>query len=49
MKITFYMATALLLVTLVAGPALAQELVIYPAKGQSQDQMERDKFECVPW
>jgi hypothetical protein len=23
--------------------------MIYPAKGQNQDQMERDKFECYSW
>jgi predicted lipid-binding transport protein (Tim44 family) len=23
--------------------------MIYPAKGQSQDQMEKDKFECYSW
>ena len=30
-------------------PAWGQELMIYPAKGQSQDQMEKDKFECYSW
>jgi len=24
-------------------------VVIYPAKGQSQDQMENDKYECYSW
>jgi hypothetical protein len=28
------------------GPAVAQELMIYPAKGQSAEQQEKDKFEC---
>ena len=37
------------LATLVAGSALAQDLIIYPAKGQSQEQMEKDKFECYQW
>jgi len=32
-----------------ASSALAQDLIIYPAKGQSQDQMEKDKFECYTW
>jgi hypothetical protein len=27
----------------------AQELVIYPARGQSNEQMEKDKFECYSW
>ena len=44
-----YFLFALLLVGLMSGPALAQDLIIYPAKGQSQDQMEKDKFECYTW
>lgn len=31
------------------GVARAQEPVIYPAKGQSQQQQEKDKFECYGW
>jgi hypothetical protein len=34
---------------LVAGAALAQEVIVYPAKGQSADQTEKDKFECYQW
>ena len=34
---------------LIAGPALAQDPIIFPAKGQSQDQIERDKFTCYQW
>ena len=44
-----YLGGALLLASFFAGSAMAQELVIYPAKGQSQDQMEKDKFECYSW
>jgi hypothetical protein len=40
---------AVALTALVAAPAMAQDLVIYPAKGQSQEQMEKDKFECYSW
>lgn len=29
--------------------AFAQDLIIYPAKGQSQEQMEKDKYECYSW
>ncbi len=32
-----------------ATPGWSQELIIYPAKGQSQDQMEKDKFACYSW
>jgi hypothetical protein len=31
------------------GVVLAQDLVIYLAKGQSQEQMEKDKYECYTW
>ena len=27
----------------------AQDMVIYPAKGQSEQQMEKDKYECYSW
>lgn len=32
-----------------AGSVMAQDFVIYPAKGQSKEQMEKDKFECYSW
>ena len=32
-----------------ASSALAQDLIVYPAKGQSQEQMEKEKFECYTW
>lgn len=34
------------LVSLLTGVVNAQELMIYPAKGQSAKQQEQDKFEC---
>jgi hypothetical protein len=34
---------------LFAGAAAAQDLVVYPAGGQSNEQMEKDKFECYGW
>jgi hypothetical protein len=40
---------ALTLVALLYGTAVAQELVIYPAKNQSKEQTEKDKFECYSW
>ena len=42
-------AALLALVAGLSGFAVAQDLMIYPAKGQSQDQMEKDKFECYSW
>lgn len=34
---------------LAAGAALAQEVIVYPAKGQTQEQTEKDKFDCYQW
>ena len=34
---------------LLAKSALASEFMIYPNKGQSNEQMEKDKFECYSW
>ncbi|MDX2481508.1 MAG: glycine zipper family protein [Desulfuromusa sp.] len=32
-----------------SASALAQEMVIYPSQGQSNEQMEQDKFQCYSW
>jgi hypothetical protein len=48
MKMAFW-AASILLTTLLSGVATAQDLIIFPAKGQSQDQLERDKYECYTW
>jgi hypothetical protein len=42
----YFLLTAFLLY--VTTPIWGQDL-IYPAKGQSNDQMEKDKFECYTW
>ena len=43
----------LLMVVLVAvicsGSVFAQDPIIFPAEGQSNEQMEKDKFECYNW
>lgn len=39
----------LLFLTLGSVPVLAQDPIIYPNKGQSQEQLEKDKFECYSW
>lgn len=49
MKTTKCIMISLLIMLFATGGALAQELVIYPAKGQTQDQLEKDKFECYTW
>ena len=37
------------LTLLIASQAVAQELYIYPAKGQSAEQLDKDKYECYSW
>jgi hypothetical protein len=38
-----------LFAALVVGPAFADDLYVFPSKGQSQEQMERDKYDCYQW
>ena len=43
-------ALVLLFATVLASPiGSAQNLIVYPAKGQSQDQQNRDRYECHSW
>jgi len=41
--------SALLVVTALSATAIAQEQYIYPAKGQSAQQQDKDKYECYSW
>ena len=45
-KIVLVCCALALLLPLVAR---AQDPIVYPAKGQSSEQMEKDKFECYNW
>ena len=49
MKLILSITLLLLLTCFVAGNALGQDFFIYPNKGQSNDQMEQDKFQCYNW
>jgi hypothetical protein len=49
MRQALHILVFLFLTTLATGPVLAQDLFIYPNKGQSQEQMEKDKYECYQW
>ena len=40
------MSAAAGLLAILPGLLAAQELMIYPAKGQSSEKQEKDKFEC---
>jgi hypothetical protein len=41
--------SVLLFLTFAAGQAACQDLIVFPAKGQSQKQMDKDKFDCYSW
>ena len=49
MKLAVNILICLLLMMFIAGMATSQELIIYPNKGQSEEQLEKDKFECYSW
>jgi len=49
MKKTMCILLLLATTILYAVPALAQDLIVFPAKGQKEDQMARDKSECYQW
>ncbi len=49
MKPTGFITVSLFLVFFTSTVCTAQELVIYPAKGQSQEQLDKDKYECYTW
>jgi hypothetical protein len=40
---------AMLVLALTADLAVAQNIIAYPARGQSQQQQERDRFDCYNW
>ena len=36
-------------IALLAESAIAQDILVYPAKGQSQTQQDKDRYECHTW
>jgi len=49
MRSLMRMSSPLLAGLLMVGAALAQDLMVYPKRGQSAEQMEQDKFQCFSW
>ncbi len=39
----------MLLVSLTGGTGYAQDPIVFPAKGQSDEQMDKDKYDCYNW
>jgi hypothetical protein len=48
-KITSYILILFLITIVAAAAGYAQEPIIFPAKGQSDEQMEQDKYACYSW
>jgi hypothetical protein len=44
-----FILMAMMILALSASAVLAQELIVFPAKGQTQEQMEKEKYECYSW
>jgi hypothetical protein len=40
---------SILMIFLFARVALAQDPIVFPAEGQSQEQIEKDQFSCYQW
>ena len=49
MKNRFILMVFLSVTVCFAGEALAKELMVFPANGQGEEQMEKDKYECYSW
>jgi len=49
MKTIKYLAIGLLIVLFPSGLVLAQDMIVFPAEGQSEEQMEKDKHKCYIW
>jgi outer membrane protein with glycine zipper len=49
MRQTTHFLVVLMTMVFIEGSAAAQDFFIYPTKGQSEKQMEKDKYECYIW
>ncbi len=49
MKKNLVLAGSLLILFVVSTDCIGQDLIVYPADGQSQEQLDKDKYECYTW
>ncbi len=49
MRHVTFIAFLLVFSVWLVSPVWAQDPIVYPAKGQSEDQMEKDKYQCYSW
>jgi hypothetical protein len=48
-KLKNYILVLLLITTIAVCTSYAQEPIVFPAKGQSNEQTDKDKYECYTW
>jgi len=48
-RFTGFIIILMLITSLVGGTGYTQELIVFPAKGQSDEQMDKDKYDCYNW
>lgn len=49
MKNSIKLSLLIVVLSGVVNNAMASELMVFPGKGQSNEQMEKDKFSCYGW
>jgi hypothetical protein len=49
MKQVVFFALLVYFAIFLPGAVFAQDPIVYPAEGQSQEQMEQDEFQCYRW
>ena len=49
MRFINFLAVTAVLSLVLAAQGHAQDLMVYPAQGQSQEQQQKDEFECYNW
>ncbi|MBW2444222.1 MAG: hypothetical protein JRH12_27375 [Deltaproteobacteria bacterium] len=49
MRHVTFISFLLLFSVWLVSPVWAQDPIVYPAQGQSEDQMEKDKYQCYSW
>jgi hypothetical protein len=49
MKRFILISMTLIVAAFYVNSAIGQDVIVFPAKGQSANQMEKDKFDCYQW
>jgi hypothetical protein len=49
MKRKIIFTAVFILSVILTATVMAQDPMVYPAQGQSEEQMEKDKYQCYTW